>query len=560
MNKVKKVAKSAINIMIFVLLSKLLGFFRDIIMASKFGSGYETDAYFVASTACDFIIGIIGYAISITMIPFFSSMREDTNGRHAKEKLLLTMSAIDFRFFNIAGNRNKISFTSQYALDSRANRNNYMNNILNITILFALTITIITWICSPLIIKILAKGFIGQQFLLAVTLSRIGSPMIILMACTSVFTGFLHGNEKFNATAAIGIPYNMVFIVFLIFFSNRFGIKGLMVASIIAVLTQLLLLITSAYKLKFSYKVKIDFKDKNLRDTCYLIFPIVLGSMVDKINTIIDKTLASELVQGSISALNYANRINSLILSAFVMTITTVIYPMLSKEFADKNVKYAKAILKKSMNVILIIVIPTTIGIIVLAFPIIRLLFERGAFDSNATKMTSLALIAYSFGLVGVSLRNIFNKAFYSLKDTKAPMKNGVLAIAINIILNLILIKPMAHIGLALATSIAEICGAILLFLSLRKRIGSIGIKYYTIYITKLGICAGVMGIVVYFINTSLNYLSQGFFLRLISLIICIFFGAIIYLALCYIFGIEDVKIFLRYVCNLRLIKQKNIK
>lgn len=544
----KKIAKSTMMIMMFLLASKVLGFLRDVLIASKFGSGLDTDAYFVASTACNFIIGVICIALSTTLVPIISGMQESTSIKETQKRSTYILHNIDFRFLNILGNKNKIIYNSSIASNFFNNTNRYMNNILNITILFALFITIITWISAPLLIKIFAKGFQGKQFTLSVSLTRIGVPMIIFMACNSVFSGFLQGNEKFNTTAAIGIPYNMVFIIFLMFFSKPFGIKGLMVASIFAVIIQFILQLYASYKIKYSYKMKIGFKDKDLINTFHLILPLILGSMAEKINTIIDKTLASELTQGSISALNYSNTLNSLIVNIFVIGITTVIYPILSKEFVNEHVESAKIILKKSINVILIIIIPTTIGIVVLSVPIVELLYERGAFDSDATRMTSLALVFYSFGLIGISFRNILNKTFYSFKDTKTPMKNSVLTVGINIILNLILVRPMSHIGLALATSIAEIFGATLLITSLRKKIGSFSIKYYTTYLIKLGISAGVMGTVIYFINAFLNNMSEKFIFRLILLVLIIFIGAIIYLLLCYVFGIKEVKTFLNYL------------
>jgi putative peptidoglycan lipid II flippase len=270
--------------------------------------------------------------------------------------------------------------------------------------------------------------------------------------------------------------------------------------------------------------------------------------MVNKINTVVDKTLASELANGSISSLNYSNIINSLILNIFVIGITTVIYPILSKEFIKKNIISIKIILKKSINIILIVIVPTTIGIMVLSTPIIILFYERGAFDNNATKMTSLALVFYSIGLSGISIRNILDKTFYSFKDTKTPMINGILTVMVNIILNLVLVRFMAHIGLALATSIAEIFGAMLLIISLRKKIGSFSIKFYSKFLMKLGLSASIMGAIVYFIYNSLDYMNYNFIFRLITLLIIILVGAIIYIFLCYILKIEEVKVFFKYI------------
>ncbi|MBS4538832.1 murein biosynthesis integral membrane protein MurJ [Clostridium sp. D2Q-11] len=541
-NETRKVAKSAILIMMFLLISKFLGFFRDILIASKFGSGMETDAYFVASTACVFFIGIIGNGLSVTLVPIISGTEESS----ITKNFIYRFKSLGF--ITISGKGNKIRYNCKTESGSLKNTDNYISNLLNIIILFALVVSLMTWFGAPLLVKVFAKGFKGNQFILAVELTKIGVPMVFFIACSSIFSGLLQGKEKFNTTAAIGIPYNIVFIIFLLFYSERFGIRGLMIASVFAVSSQFLLQAYSVHKLNYSYKPKLNFKDKDIINTLYIIAPVVIGTMVDKINSIVDKTLASELTKGSISALNYSNRLNSLILNVFVIGITTVIYPMLSKEFSNRNIDSAQSILKKGMNIILLIIIPTTVGIMILSTPIIKLLLERGAFDSNATRMTSLALVFYSIGLIGMSLRNIFNKTFYSFKDTKTPMKNGVLTVIINIILNLILVKTMAHVGLALGTSIAEISGALLLLFNLRRKIGGIGLKYYTVYLGKLGISAGVMGIFVYFLNTFLSNIGSSNILSLIFLILTILSGGIIYLVLCYLLKIEEVKLLVKYI------------
>lgn len=556
MTTTKKVAKSAITIMIFLILSKLLGFFRDILIASKFGSGFETDAYIVASTTCTIIIGIIGGALSTTLIPIFSGIKEK---KDIKGIMLINR---DLGIINICGYKNRVlSILGENLVDwykGNKYKIRYMNNILNTTLVITAILAFLSYFFSPTLIRIFAKGFTGKQFELAVQLNRIGVPMTLFMVSSSVFSSYLHSKERFSISAATGLPYNMVFIIFLMFFTKYFGITGLMVASVMATFTRVLIQIPAIYKLNYSYKFEIDLKDKNLRKAFWLTTPVVLGSMVEKINIVIDRTLASDLVEGSISALNYASRFNNLILNIFVLAITTVIFPMLTKESSKKNKDSIKKIMSHSINVIMIITIPATIGIIILAFPIIRLLFERGAFDTTATNMTAMALIFYSIGLIGTGLRDILSKVFYSLQDTKTPMINGILAVGVNIGLNLLLVRQMAHLGLALATSMADIFATILLFFSLQKKMGSIDIKSNITCFIKLGVSASIMGIVVYLMNMFISStISGGYVTQLISLTIIIIVGAIVYILLCYMFKIKEVDMVIKYFYT-RLYKDDN--
>lgn len=504
MSTAKKVAKSTVTIMFFVLLSKILGFFRDILIASRFGSGTETDAYFAASTACTFIVGMLATAIHTSTIPIFSEIQVTS------------------------GNKHKVRF---------------MNNILNITIFFTVILSIISWIYAPIIIKIVAKGFRGEQYNLAVRLTRIGIPMLIFMVSTSIFSSFLKSSEKFAISSATGISLNIVYIIFLLFFSKKFGIEELMLVSVVAVSTQLIIQIPSAYKLNYSYSFKINFMDKYMHKTIYLIVPVIIGSMVERINEIVDKTLASELTVGSISALNYAMKFKWMILGVVVSALGTSIFPLLSRESTKTNKKSFNLIVTYVVNVVIILTIPATIGMIILAKPIIRFLFERGAFTSTATNMTANALIFYSIGMVSSSLRVILGKVFYSLKDTKTLMKNGMISVAINVCLNLILVKYMDYMGLALASSIASIVSTIFLFVCLKNKIRSINIKPNLKCFIKVVIASIIMGKVVFYIKSNIyNYFGTALLCDEIILILCSLSGIIVYIVACYILRVKEIK------------------
>ena len=195
------------------------------------------------------------------------------------------------------------------------------------------------------------------------------------------------------------------------------------------------------------------------------------------------------------------------------------------------------------VNMILLITIPATVGLIVLAKPIVEVAFERGEFDATATIMTSQALIFYSLGLVAMSLRLLITKVYYSLQDTKTTMINGAISVVFNIILNLILVRFMAHAGLAFATSIATIIATLLMFYGLKKKIGSLGTKNYIITFAKSGLASAIMGVVAYVIyNVLYDTLGVSKLSNLISLLSAAGVGVIIYGVLCYVFGIEEVR------------------
>lgn len=508
MDKKYSVGKIAAMISILTLISKGLGFLREILIAKRFGSGMETDTYFIAITASVIIIGALGNALKTTLIPIFS----EVEARHGKEG--------KFKF---------------------------LNNTFNIVFLLTIIIVILGYFFAPLVIKVLAKDFTGEQFDLAVKLNRIGLPIAIFLGLNHLFSGLLHSSEVFGPPAIAGFPYNFVFLIYLIFFSKGARIETLMIVTVIAASTQFLILIPAIRHTGYRYSFNINLRDLYFRKAMILILPVLLGTAVQQINTIIDKTLASGLAEGSISALTYSSKINEMVIAVFIMAITTVVFPLLSRAFAREDEGRIKTILAQGINIILIITVPATIGLLLLAEPVVYLFFEGGLFDSRATYMTSQALKFYSLGLVGFSLRLMLNKVYYSFQDTITPMINGAIAVVVNLIFNLILIKSMGHSGLALATSISATVTTILLLLSLRKKIGPIGITSYAICFLKTLGAALIMGLVVYILYFKLGgLLPDGKLIKILMLVISAGVGAFVYFVLCVKFKVEELDIILR--------------
>jgi putative peptidoglycan lipid II flippase len=302
-----------------------------------------------------------------------------------------------------------------------------------------------------------------------------------------------------------------------------------MVAAVIAVISQFIIQIPEARNAGFRYKFIFDIKDEYIKKVLYLSVPVLIGVAINDINVIVNKTLASELIDGSISALNYANKLNFLIQSVYVSAITTVIFPLLSKESNNDNIRGMKKIMGYGVNFILLITIPATVGMIVLATPIVQVAFERGAFTPNDTIMTSSALIFYSLGLVASSLRLLTTKIYYSLQDTRTPMVNGGVSVGLNIVLSLIFVRYMNHAGLAFATSISSTAAVLLMFYGLKKKIGSLGTKGYIITFIKSGLVSVVMGAVAYFAYTGLyGVLGVSKLYNMISLLVAAGIGVVV--------------------------------
>ncbi|MDK2584495.1 murein biosynthesis integral membrane protein MurJ [Romboutsia sedimentorum] len=501
-----KVAKNTLILMIITIISKILGFIRELVLGGIYGTTFYSDAYIVAMNIPGTLFSLIGIALSTTFIPLYYE-----NSKSVKES------------------------------------NKFVNNIFNITLILSAILALLVFVFANQVVKIFAIGFNGDTFKLTVEFTKIIIVGALFMGTSSIFTSFLQAKENFTVPGLVGIPFNIIIIIAIIL-SSKISIYILPIGTVIAMLSRLLFQMPSLFKYGYRYKFTIGLKEDYIKKVIWLVGPVFIGVAVNQINTMVDRTLASTLLEGSISALNYANRLNSFVMGLFIMSIGTVIYPILSKLSANSDKESFIKTVYKSVNIVTLLVIPISIGAMVLATPIVSLLFERGAFDSRATDITAKALVFYSIGMVGFGLRDILGKVFYSLQDTKTPMINGAIAIGMNIILNLILVKFMGHAGLAFATSISAIACIFILFKSLKKKIGYFGQDKILKTTFKSLIASILMGIITYVTYSILSsVLVVGFIQQAISLFGSIAIGALVYGILVVILKVEEASMVINF-------------
>lgn len=491
--------KTAIFLMQIAIVSKILGFGREIILSYFYGTSYVSDAYIVSLTIPTVIFSFLMSGISTGYIPMFSE--------------------IDKEYGEVRG---------QY----------YTNNILNLLMVLCTGLVILSLMFTPQIVKLFASGFKGETFLIAVKFTRISLFGVYFTGIISILTGFLQIKGRYIVAALLGLPLNII-IVLSVFLSSNIDVSLLPIGNIIGLVFQLILLMPFVRKEGYRYKFVFNLKDDSIKKMGRLVLPVIIGASVNQINLLIDRTLASIITIGGISALNYANKLNAFVQGIFVASISTVMYPNISKMVAENDSGGLKKSLSESINLINILVIPTTIGVLIFSEPIIRMIFGRGAFDYSGINMTSNALFFYSIGMVGYGLREVLAKSFYALHDTKTPMINGTIGVIINIVLNIVLSKYMGIGGLALATSVSAIFTTISLFISLRKKIGHFGIKQISITFIKSLFASLFMGILA---KLCFDYLSTILSYNF-SLIISIVIGAVSYFVIIYFMKIEDINV-----------------
>ena len=490
--------KTALLVMVITILSKILGFGREIVLSYVYGASAITDAYLISQTIPYVVFSFIGAGIATGFIPLYN------------------------RIFKEQG---------------RLEANKYTNNLSNALLLLVSIIVAFVFLFTQPIVKIFASGFSRETLELAIKFTRISIVGIYFVANINIFASFLQIHKNYIIPALLGFPMNLVIIASL-FISTKTNIYVIAIGSVLATASQLLLLIPFVRKTGYRYQPVLNLKDEHIKTMIIIALPVIAGQSVNQINVLVDRTLASGIAVGGISALNYANRLNGFVQGLFVASISTVLYPMISKMAAENNIKGLKSSISEAISIINLLVIPATIGAMIFSKEIVTLLFGRGAFTPEAIDMTGGALFYYSIGMIAFGLRDILSRAFYALQDTKTPMINATIAVVINIILNIVLSKYLGIGGLALATSIAAIVGTLLLFITLRRKIGGFGLKEITKSFIKISIASILMGFIAL---GSFNFLIQNIRENL-ALILAIGIGALAYAILIYFMKIPEVE------------------
>lgn len=499
-----KIAKTTIALMIITILSKVLGFGREIMLGSVYGATQYADVYLVALEIPAIIIASIATAISTTYIPLFYDIKEE------------------------CGEERAMKFT---------------NNLVNIVAIMCIIFVLLGLIFTKSLVKVIAFGFEGETLQLAVKFTRVLLLATLFIGIGYITTSYLQIKDNFAIPGLIGLPYNIIIIIS-IYLSVKYNIYILAWGTLIAYASQLIIQLPYAKKNGFKYKLELNLKDKYLKEMIIIVTPIFIGVAVNQINALIDKSLASTLAEGSIAALNYANKLNWFIITIFIASIASVIYPKIA-ELSTKNKKEQLLdTITTCVNTVVLLVVPISVGAIILANPIVKILFQRGEFDERAVKMTSIALVFYSLGMLAFGLRDVLSRAFYALKDTKTPMINGSLAMILNILLNIMLIRFMGHGGLALATSISSTVTVILLFISLKRKIDGFDMSKIINTLLKVIVTSLIMGLVTHISYIILeNRLGEQFIYDIVNLVISVIIGAITYAIIIINMKIDEVNL-----------------
>ena len=499
-------------------LSRILGYFRDLLIARVIGAGLISDCFFVAFKLPNLFRRILGEgAMNAAFIPVVSGVRTKSGKKSADV---------------------------------------FFSNIFSFLLVALLAFVLILEIFMPLIITLIAPGFSDnpEKFNHSINLTRLTFPFVLFICLTSLMGAYLNTLGKFASMAVTPIILNLSLIfTLLIFFKseNLFLISSTLsfvvsIAGIIQVIWMYYNIRRNKSKLSINFSFLKTFKsDKEITKFFKLLLPAILGNGAYQINLLIDMILASTLPDGSISFLYYADRVNQLPLGVLGIAIGTALLPVLSSQVKKNQKKEAEKSISKAIKFGILFSIPAFFGLLIFSENIISFLFFRGAFEYKDVQATSSALIALCCGLPAFIMIKILVIPFFANEDTKTPIKISLFCMSINLILNLILIREFLHVGLAISTSVSAWINFILLFYILNKNLNySFDISIFKVFL-KVSLASLTMSYIVlktyeFMIN---NFEMYTLYNTNFILILCIIFGIIIYSALMYFLGTKELEI-----------------
>ena len=492
-------------VMVITLMGKVLGLFRDHLMAVHYGTtGMEAKAFYIASRIPRVFFDVVfASAIAACFIPVFSEYLTRKGKKEA------------FRFGS---------------------------NFLSVMALLTAVLTVLGILFARPLVTLFADGYDPQTAELAASLTRVMFPTVLFTGVAFSFVGILQAMDRFNVPALISTVSNLVIIGYFFFLDERFGVYGLAAAYLLGWLLQAVVQAPSLCRLDFRYRPDFSFRSEGMRKAFALMGPVMISTWVQPINLTINTKFGSRLYEGAgVSAMEYSTNLYLVIAGVFILSITNVIFPRLSRLTAEHQEGAFRDTLRQTIHGSLFFVLPMAAGLMVLARPMVSFLYGGGEFDEFSVSITSEALVWVSLGMVGYGLQNILSRAYFARQDGRTPLVAGGVSILANILLCVVLTEPMGVAGLAIASTVSSTLYAVLLLVPMELRGEGILSGGFGVDFLKMLASAAGMAAVVWLARNSLSaLLPAGKAGELLLLGACAALGAAVYFLLAGLTRLEE--------------------
>lgn len=501
------IAKAAGLMSIATLISRILGYVKDMILARYFGATGIADTFFVAFRIPNLLRELFAEgAMSAAAVPVLTEY-QTKYGREEAKRLL----GIMFTFILLV-----------------------VGIICCVGIIFA-----------PWIVKIIAPGFIGtpDKYSLTVVLTRIMFPFLLFISLAALIMGALNTRRVFFTPALAPAMLNVTIIIVVLLFAGRIEQPIYAVAWGVALggLVQFAFQLPSFFRSGYSLSPNLDLRHAGIRKMTILMIPATMGLAVAQINIFVSTILASYLPDGSITYLYYAMRLIQFPVGIFGVAMGMAVLPTLSEHASRRDYGKLREDFSYALRLLFFITVPAMVGLIVLREPIVHILFQRGQFDYTATVETAYALLFYSLGIWSIVGVRVVTAGFYSLQETKTPVTIAAIAVTANIVFSVLLMQPLGHGGLALAHALASGMHFVLLFFLFQKRLVTIDGRRIIVSLLRILLASAIMGIAAWGILDGAFWKTEGHtFQKILYLSGTIAFCGVLYLGISLLLKSEE--------------------
>ena len=504
----RKLLKSTLVVGLMTTLSRILGLVRDVLIGAMFGPGAGVDAFIVAFRIPNFLRRIFAEGgFSQAFVPVLSEYREQRK-REEVGALVEHTAAV-------------------------------LASWLCVT-------TVAGVLAAPLLIWVFAPGFGGseEKQALATWMLRITFPYILFISLTAMAGGILNTYRRFAVPAFTPVLLNLSLIGCALWLTPYFPPEQRVVALawgvFIAGVAQLLFQFPFLLKLGLLRFPRFNRDREGVGRIITLMIPTLFAVSVTQVNLLVDTAIASFLETGSISWLYFSDRLVEFPLGVFGIALATVILPSLSAEHTGKDNAAFNRTLDWALRWVFLVAVPAAAGLILLGAPLLTALFQYNEFSRYDVQMAHRSLVMYAVGLPAFILVKVLSSGFFSRQDTKTPVKVAVVAMVANVVLNLLLVFPLAHAGLALATSLSACINAGLLFWILRREKGFDTEPGWSGYLARIILALAVMALgLAYFVPGQPSWFQWDMYERAVNVVLCTFAGALAYFAALWLTGMR---------------------
>jgi len=498
--------KSLVTVSGMTMISRILGFVRDAVIARAFGAGLYTDAFFVAFRLPNLLRRVFAEgAFSQAFVPILAEYKT----RRGQDE---TKALVD--------------------------------HVAALLALALFVVTVLGVLAAPLIIYATAPGFanVPAKFDVTVALLRVTFPYILFISLASLAGAILNSYGRFAIPAFTPTVLNVAFIVFALWLAPYFDppVMALGWAVFAGGIAQLAFQLPHLARVGLLPRPRIELRDPGVWRILKLMGPAIFGVSISQISLLINTIFASFLVTGSVSWLYYADRLMEFPTGVLGVALGTILLPSLSRSFAEKSAGEYSRLLDWGLRLTLLLALPSALALAILAVPLIATLFHHGQFSAQDVRMSSQALTAYSVGLVGLILVKVLAPGFYARQDIRTPVKIGIVTLALTQLMNLAFIYPLRHAGLALAIGLGACVNAALLYRGLRRSAVFQPQPGWRRFAVQVGLALASMGAVLWFAMGSVeSWLTGAAWSRALRLSWVVLLGAAVYFAVLALAGLR---------------------